>query len=157
VEQELGARPVLHGTAEELRAQFGGLGQLLASQYPPPSEAVQTHDHVIGAFRARVYTPKESPDKPLPVGVYAHGVGFVLGSLDSEDAFCRAVVEHVNTIVLSIEYRLAPENNAPAQVDDFLNGFEWVGSAPSEDSNSEHFVDILVGIQQRQLVWREPQ
>jgi versiconal hemiacetal acetate esterase len=65
------------------------------------------------------------------VGVYAHGGGFVLGNLDGEDPFCRAVVENVNTILVSIDYRLAPENKAPAQLDDFLNGFQWVSNCPN--------------------------
>jgi versiconal hemiacetal acetate esterase len=126
VEKELGTRPVLHGTAEELRGQFAGLGQFLATQYPPPSPAVKADDHDIGGIRARVYTPRDPHNEPLPVAVYAHGGGFVLGNLDTEDPLCRAVVENTRSIIVSIEYRLAPEHRAPAQIDDMVKGFEWV-------------------------------
>ena len=94
---------------------------MLAPQYPPPSDAVNTRDVDIGGgVHARIYTPAVSSEEPLPVGVYAHGGGFVIGSLDMEDAFCRAIVEHVRTIIVSIDYRLAPESQAPAQLDDCL-------------------------------------
>jgi len=117
----------LHGTAEDLRAQFGGLAQMLAPQYPPPSNAVTTRDVDIGGgILARIYTPQSSHGKHLPVGIYAHGGGFVIGSLDMEDLFCRAIVEHVQTILVSIDYRLAPEHKAPAQLEDVVKGFSWV-------------------------------
>jgi versiconal hemiacetal acetate esterase len=126
----MGGRAVLKGSADELQAQFNGLLQFLGPQYPPPSPAVQVEDHDIGGIQARVYTPQKSHDKPLPVGIFAHSGGFVLGSLDSEDAFCRALVEHANTIVVSVDYRLAPEHKAPAQLDDMLKGIQWVSVTP---------------------------
>lgn len=127
MEQALGGRPVLKGTALEMRAQFNGLGAALASQYPAPSAVVQTSEHGIGGLNLRIYTPV-SPSKEgvLPISIYAHGGGYVMGNLDSEDPFCRALAENTEMVVVSVDYRLAPEHKAPAQLNDMLNALEWV-------------------------------
>jgi versiconal hemiacetal acetate esterase len=63
---------------------------------------------------------------PFPVGLYFHGGGFCCGDLDSEDTFCRELAERLPCVVVSVDYRLAPEHKAPAQVDDALEAWDWV-------------------------------
>lgn len=58
-----------------------------------------------------------------------HGGGFILGGLDSEDMLCRAFSEQSMTILVSLDYRLAPEHKHPAQLKDSKTVFEWVRSS----------------------------
>ncbi|KAJ4035299.1 hypothetical protein NW761_014881 [Fusarium oxysporum] len=124
-----GVRPVLEGSVDEMRAQFAGLEESLAALYPPPSDAVLTQDGTREGIKYRVYTPRRqgdmAPEGQLPVGVFFHGGGFVLGDLDTEDGLCRAIAENVNAVLVSIDYRLAPANKAPSQLQDAIKMFEW--------------------------------
>jgi acetyl esterase len=72
----------------------------------------------------RVYTPKG--DGPFPVLVYFHGGGFVIATVDTYDSSCRALCNMANCVVVSVEYRKAPENKYPAQVEDAYAAYEWV-------------------------------
>jgi versiconal hemiacetal acetate esterase len=58
--------------------------------------------------------------------VVAHGGGFILGDLDSEDILCRMVAEHSKTAFVSIDYRLSPEVKAPVHIDDCWKVYKWV-------------------------------
>lgn len=62
----------------------------------------------------------------LPVVVFFHGGGWVLGSVGSHDAMCRRLCNESGCIFVSVEYRLAPEHKFPAAVDDCLAATEWV-------------------------------
>lgn len=77
----------------------------------------------------RVYTPTvgHADTHPLPVGLYFHGGGLCCGDLDSEDTFCRQVAERLPCVIVSVGYRLAPEYKAPAQLDDAVEAWNWVG------------------------------
>lgn len=93
---------------------------------PTPVSAVQnfTIDTAAGQIPVRLYLPKPSA-KPLPLLVFYHGGGFVVGSLDSHDEPCRVLCKHADVAVLSVDYRLAPEHKAPAAVEDCVAAFEW--------------------------------
>ena len=56
--------------------------------------------------------------RAAPALVYLHGGGFVIGSLDTHDAMCRSLAEGAGVVVVSVDYRLAPEHPAPAAVRD---------------------------------------
>ncbi len=77
-----------------------------------------------GQLRLRVYTP-EGPG-PFPTLVYFHGGGWVVGSLDSHDSLCRALANASGCVVAAVEYRLAPENKFPAQVEDAYAATAWL-------------------------------
>ena len=127
LEEALGGRTALKGTIEELRQQFTDLLTALAPLYPPPTDAVSTKDGDVDGVGYRIYTPVEAAKSgSLPVGLYTHGGGFVMGNLDAEDVLCRAVAEHARCIIVSVDYRLAPEAKAPAQLTDSLNVLKWV-------------------------------
>ena len=72
----------------------------------------------------RVYRPSGAPG--LPVVVYLHGGGFVLGSLDSHDQLCRSLAVGVGAAVVAVGYRLAPEHPFPAAIDDAWSATRWV-------------------------------
>ncbi len=79
---------------------------------------------------ARLYMPGAGTSYPL--FVYLHGGGWVIGDLDSADNISRFLCRHVNCAVLSVEYRLAPEQVFPAAVEDAYTAVEWAVEHASE-------------------------
>jgi len=77
-----------------------------------------------GPLRARHYAPAE-PGGPHPLLVWLHGGGFVIGDLDTHDAVCRRLCRHAGAHVLSVAYRLAPEDPFPAAVQDARRALAW--------------------------------
>jgi acetyl esterase/lipase len=73
--------------------------------------------------RVRLYLPDGEESKP--VLVFYHGGGFVAGNPDSVDPLCRALAEDLGAIVVSVDYRLAPEHPFPAAVDDSVAAVRW--------------------------------
>jgi versiconal hemiacetal acetate esterase len=98
----------------------------LAAQYPPIPDSIKTHDGVHDSFNYRIFCPAAAKSDKLPVGVYYHPGGLVIGPSIADDYFC-ATVASSKIIVISIMYRLSPEHKAPAHLEDALSGFEWVG------------------------------
>lgn len=78
-----------------------------------------------GPLPARHYVPAEANTDRLPLIVFFHGGGFVLGDLDSHDVPCRLLAHHAGAHVVSIDYRLAPEDPFPAAVDDARAALRW--------------------------------
>jgi acetyl esterase len=79
-----------------------------------------------GAIPARLYRPMTpSPPAPLPLVVYLHGGGWMLGSIESFDTVLRALANAAGVMVLSVGYRLAPEAPFPAALDDSLCAVRW--------------------------------
>ncbi|WP_052314017.1 alpha/beta hydrolase [Nocardia thailandica] len=91
----------------------------------------RTIDGPGGPLPVRIYRPHHD-DPVLPVIVFAHGGGFVFCDLDSHDEFCRAMAAGVGAIVVSVDYRLAPEHPAPAAHEDFLAAVRWATAAAGE-------------------------
>lgn len=83
-----------------------------------------------GNIPVRVYTPRSTSG--LPVLVFFHGGGFVAGSLDSHDTPLRSVANRCECIVVSVAYRLAPENRYPAAPEDAYAATKWVADHGSE-------------------------
>ncbi|EXK83527.1 hypothetical protein FOQG_12224 [Fusarium oxysporum f. sp. raphani 54005] len=73
----------------------------------------------------RLYTPDDSSE-PLPVIIYVHGGGWTMGDLDSEDKVCRTMCNSAGVIVISVDYRKAPENPFPIGLEDVWQGVLWV-------------------------------
>jgi len=75
----------------------------------------------------RIYTPREPKSgEKLPVLMWFHGGGFVIGSLDTHDSVCRMLANRADCIVVSVDYRLAPESRFPAAVEDCSAALKWV-------------------------------
>ena len=89
----------------------------------------------------RLYRP--SADKDLGLLVYFHGGGWVLGSIDSHDATCRSIANASGCAVLSVDYRLAPEDPFPAGLEDSLKATAW--AAANADSLGIDATRIAVG------------
>lgn len=79
-------------------------------------------------INVRVYTPNpmSMTARYLPIGVYYHGGGFVLGNLEAEDADCRYFAQHTPCIIVAVDYRHAPEYKFNDILNDCLEGYEWV-------------------------------
>ncbi|OUM90734.1 MAG: lipase [Bacillus thermozeamaize] len=83
-----------------------------------------------GSIPARFYYPEGSG--PFPVLVYFHGGGWVIGSPDTHDAPCRKIANAAGCIVVSVDYRLAPEHKFPAAVEDAYAATCWVAEHAQE-------------------------
>ncbi|WP_134727425.1 alpha/beta hydrolase [Amycolatopsis nivea] len=81
-------------------------------------------DSLAGPLRVRCYRP--SPAVDLPVLMYAHGGGFVVGTLNGVDDLCRFLCAEAGCVVISVEYRRAPEHVFPAAADDCLRVYDWI-------------------------------
>jgi acetyl esterase len=83
-----------------------------------------------GDIPVRIYRPEG--DAPKPTIVYYHGGGWVIGSIESHDGTCRGLADAVDALVVSVDYRLAPEHPFPAPVEDAFAALEWVAEHASE-------------------------
>lgn len=79
-----------------------------------------------GPLPIRSYHPEG--DEPHPVVVFYHGGGFVIGSLDTHDNLCHSICDRAGALVLSVDYRLAPEDPFPAAVNDAYAALEWAAT-----------------------------
>jgi acetyl esterase len=119
----MGGRPMHEMTPVEAR----GLAlppELAGPERPLPSVVNRTVPGPGGPIPVRVYTP--SPGARLPGLIYFRGGGFVLGTLDSSDRPCRELAHLAGRVVVSVDYRLAPEYPFPAAVDDASAATEYV-------------------------------
>jgi cation diffusion facilitator CzcD-associated flavoprotein CzcO/acetyl esterase/lipase len=102
----------------------------MSAQRPPGPDVGEIADGTFpgaaGPLAYRLYRPA-SPG-PHPVIAYFHGGGWVLGSADSDDPFCRDLCVRTDSIVVSLDYRHAPEARFPAPVDDASAGLCWVAA-----------------------------
>ncbi|MBK6661904.1 MAG: alpha/beta hydrolase fold domain-containing protein [Thermoflexaceae bacterium] len=98
----------------------------------PLDPVASTEDTVVpgpgGGIPVRVYRPENPPAGPLPALVYYHGGGWVIGSIDSADGACRTLCMNSKAVVISVDYRLAPEHKYPAPVEDAYEAFTWVAA-----------------------------
>src|SRR5687768_2439635 len=91
---------------EEAREQYAA-GCMTYVGQAEPVERVSDED--ADGVGVRVFVPKCAPeDDPLPVVVWIHGGGWILGTIDAHDALCRALCNAAGAVVVSVDYRLAP-------------------------------------------------
>jgi acetyl esterase len=107
-------------------------GRAVSNPEPPELESAKPLSIAAphGAIPARIYTPKQlrRTDGLAPCLVFYHGGGWVIGDLDSHDVVCRKLAHEGELIVISVDYRLAPEHKFPAAVDDAIAALTWVAS-----------------------------
>ncbi len=110
----------------EARAQYEARIALMA----PPARVALVEERSIagpgGPLRLRIYTPEGSG--PFPLLVFFHGSGFVLCSLETHDGMCRNLCAGAGHVVVSVDYRLAPEHRFPAAPDDCLAATRWAAA-----------------------------
>ncbi len=126
----LGGPPMSELSAEDARAGFAALTAVTG----PPEQPVPTEDRELpgplGPIPVRVYRP--SSDASLPVIVYFHGGGWVIGDIESHDTVCHRLAAGVPAVVVSVDYRLAPEHRFPAAVEDCDAATAWVSEHAEE-------------------------
>ena len=119
-----GRPPMWEQTPAEARLGYAALADLAGQ----PAVTVPTEDRSVpgpaGDIPVRVYRP--DAESPLPVVVYFHGGGWVIGDLDTHDAICHRLAAGVPSVVVSVDYRLAPEHPYPAAVEDADAATRWV-------------------------------
>ena len=84
-----------------------------------------------GPIKARLYDARERRE-PAPVMMFFHGGGFVLGDCDTHEPLCAEIARVLDLPVVSVDYRLAPENPWPAAPDDCEAATRWVATAPAD-------------------------
>ena len=102
---------------------------------PPPVAEVHalSADSPHGAIPLRLYRPLGSAaGTPLPVLVYYHGGGWVIGDLDTHDTLCRELANGAGCAVVAVDYRMGPEHRFPAAVDDCIAATQWVRAHAAE-------------------------
>jgi acetyl esterase len=120
-----GAKPVEQMTVQEMRDGLeqrtlvtGGtpepVDQVISGEVPAPS----------GAIPVRIYVPQGN--RPMPGLVFFHGGGWARGSLQTHDPLCRSLANAGACIVVSVDYRMAPEHTFPAAIDDAVAATRWV-------------------------------
>jgi acetyl esterase len=125
-----GGPPVSQQSVEEARAGYA----LLAAVAGPPEDPVPTEDRSVpgagGDIPVRVYRGPGEGVRPLVV--YFHGGGWVIGDIASHDTVCHRLASGVGAIVVSADYRRAPEHRFPAAVEDAETVTRWVSAHAAE-------------------------
>jgi acetyl esterase len=119
--------PMSEQTPEEARLGF----RTLTVDFRKPEDVVpvgSVEDTKVegadGPLRARVYRP--SAEGPCATVALFHGGGFVIGDLDTHDNLARAICARLGAVVVSVDYRLAPEHPFPAAADDAVAATRWI-------------------------------
>ncbi|HUH36613.1 MAG TPA: alpha/beta hydrolase [Spongiibacteraceae bacterium] len=147
----------LHPQAQALLELFKGLPspgpgtdavQLRAQMQMPPPAAPEPVGHCEdrripgpgGEIPLRIYTPAGTG--PFPLLMFFHGGGFVICDLDSHDSTCRALCNEAQAVVVSVDYRLAPEHPYPAAPEDCFAATLWA----AEHAASLHADSARLGV-----------
>jgi acetyl esterase len=134
-----GEPPLNELTPAQVRERSVARGML--GRYP--DRRADTEDRRIpgpgGDISIRVYRPKPGE---LPVVVFFHGGGWVIGSIETHDSICQQLAVQVPAVVVSVDYRLAPEHPYPAAVEDCLAATRWVSEHCSELGVDAHHLAV---------------
>ena len=124
-----GYPPIAEATVDQARRGMRALFVDLRNPATLP-EVGSIADATAGGMPVRVYRPAMSG--PLPTVVFLHGGGWVIGDLDTADPVCRMLCRDVEAVVVSVDYRRAPEARFPAAVEDAWSAYEWVAGHVGE-------------------------
>ncbi|UQX88900.1 alpha/beta hydrolase [Jatrophihabitans telluris] len=98
----------------------------------PATEVDDEIDGPAGPLPIRVLRPSEGQQGPLPTVVYFHGGGWVVGDIDTHLGHARRICTQFGAVVVTVGYRLAPEDRFPAAFDDAVAATEWADTHRSE-------------------------
>ncbi|MGY1823151.1 alpha/beta hydrolase [Geodermatophilus sp. SYSU D00079] len=127
----LEALPGGFNSIPDIVARRAAVQQILASMEVPENPDVTKEDRVVPGpegepdISVRIYRPARATGT-LPGVYYIHGGGMVLGDVAGEDVAATTLCEQVGAVVVSVEYRLAPEHPHPAPVEDCYAGLVWL-------------------------------
>jgi len=122
-------RPLETLSVAEARARGGSVNIAPALPLEPVADVQDLVIDTLPPIAARIYRPRTGAH---PLLVYFHGGGWVVGSVANSDAFSRALANASGCAVLSVEYRLAPEDRYPAAADDAYAATRWSADHASE-------------------------
>ena len=121
----------------------------------PPRDDVTLDDRSIAGLGGapeipiRIYRPMQASATPRPGFLEIHGGGFILGNIEMMDGWCQMVAAKVDAVVVSVEYRLAPEDPFPAGVEDCYAALCWMHEHAKElGIDHSHLVALRVAHQQ---------
>jgi acetyl esterase len=126
------ARPAYETLSPEEAREYYREARFVCSPEPPELKSVVPlavpAPH--GLIPGRIYTPNKlrQADGIAPCLVFFHGGGWVIGDLDTHDVVCRKLADEGQLIVISIDYRRAPEHKFPAAVDDAIAATAWIAA-----------------------------
>jgi acetyl esterase len=121
-----GGKPVEQMTVQEMRDALEQRVAVTGGQPEPVAQVINTDvPGPGGAIAVRIYVP-DSAESPKPALVYFHGGGWVRGSLETHDILCRSLANGGGCVVVSVDYRMAPEHLFPAAVEDCEAATRWV-------------------------------
>ena len=123
-------------TLPEIRV---GLGQMLAemASLAPAFPTVEVSERTVpgpaGAppVRVMIYQPKEGA-RPAPGVLWIHGGGYVIGNADMDDVKCKAMAAELGCVIVSVDYRPAPETPHPGPVEDCYAALKWMHASAAE-------------------------
>ena len=131
VRRLLEAAPAMPDLRSLSPAEFRALPLLLATAPEPVARIVQRSIRGPGGWiRLRIYSPEGAG--PHPALVYLHGGGWVGGSIDGSDRFCRGLANAAGAVIISVDYRLSPETKFPGALDDTMAALLWTHDAAAE-------------------------
>lgn len=125
---EKSGRPLLETLSpSEARALYEEMAKV-GGGTPPAVFRVEeiTATGPFGPIPLRIYVPRDANDEKLPVLIYFHGGGYVIGSRNSHDIPCRSLALNGDCIVVSVDYRMAPEFPFPQPVEDCWAAANWI-------------------------------
>lgn len=129
---------------EDLPAMRAGMAQM--TQSLTSTETVDILDKMITGIdendiRIRIYKPVHQ-ETELPVLLWIHGGGYIIGSIEDNDSLCVQVVKMANCVVVSVDYRLAPEHSYPAPLEDCYSVLKWI----ADNSTKLNIVVDRIGV-----------
>ena len=128
--EEAGGPDISEQTPEEAREAIAGFAMMQAGAPEPARVEDRTVPGPGGDIPVRVYA---AAGDNLPVVMFFHGGGWVLGDIDSHDGTCKQLLAELgDAAVVSVHYRLAPEDKYPAAADDCYAAAAWVAENGSE-------------------------
>jgi acetyl esterase len=123
-------RPAYESVSPAEAREFYLQARFASNPAPPELKSIEplAIPSPAGPIPARVYTPTalRKANDLAPCLVFFHGGGWVIGNLDSHDVVCRKLADEGQLIVISVDYRLAPEHKFPAAVDDAVAATTWI-------------------------------
>lgn len=130
----IAARPVgPEVSVQQQRASFNALAESWRATAPKRVGVAIEDRHVPGPpggrdVLVRIYRPLTAP-APIPVLLWVHGGAFRIGRYDMDEARCERIADELKCLVVSVEYRLAPENPFPAAPDDIYAALTWLAAS----------------------------
>jgi acetyl esterase/lipase len=119
--EQAGGPPLNELSAVDARAVFAGMVALAGE----PPEVAKSEQRDADGVPVIVTWPQGAGDGPLPIFVWIHGGGWVIGTAGEAEAIARSLANQSGCIVVNVDYRLAPEHPFPAPVDDVLAACRW--------------------------------